>query len=156
MQPTIRRAEYKQFLRPDHFLACRYGCRHSTAAASNAGHLTCSTYGENSGRTVTDRTQEAQGQHGLTAMGTRGCDGTTDGEAPCRPATPTRHGMEAAGSRHRPPHAGTAVAGTALRSTKQRKLPGHLAMYKRLASLPATNLCSCMMFPTARNSTSLF
>jgi len=79
MQPTIRRAEYKQFLRPDHFLACRYGCRHSTAAASNAGHLTCSTYGENSGRTVTDRTQEAQGQHGLTAMGTRGCDGTTDG-----------------------------------------------------------------------------
>jgi hypothetical protein len=44
----------------------------------------------------------------------------------------TRHG----GGRQSVPtslHEGTSVADTALRSTKQRKLAGHLAMYKRLA-----------------------
>lgn len=106
MQPAIRPAESfgpENFLSSHSRIACRYGCRHSTAAPTNAGHLTCSTvHGGNSGRTVTADRQNEEAQQDQTWSHTH-CDGywrvprSYRTAGPCRPATPTRHGRQSAG-----------------------------------------------------------
>lgn len=141
MQPAIRR---------DHFLACRYACRRSTAAASNAGHLTTNMHHV----TRTVRILEGRWQ---TELRTQNPMAATEEEAPGLPATPTWHGTEAAGSRYRPP------------CTRARRLPTprcarpNSGNWQAISpctnvwpSQAATNLCSCMVLPTGRNSTSLF